>query len=145
MRLTLKTWVSGEYRDVFSKFDRHLFEFLLPGAGDVDLIEFGGSEVGNIVHLRFGSPLRGEWISEITERQIDEEEACFVDVGKVLPFGLRNWRHRHIVRRIDDDHSLIVDDIEYGFSNSILTAILFPVVYLAFYPRKHQYRKYFNR
>ena len=144
MRFKLKTKVNGGYREVFKRFDRDLFEYLLPKRADVELVEFGGSQTGDRVHLAFKSPLKATWISEITEHGSNADMAWFVDVGTTLPFGLKSWRHRHIVRRLDQDHSEIIDDIEFAFSNQFLSMTFLPAVYLAFLPRKQQYRKYFN-
>lgn len=144
MRFKLRTKVDGNYKDVFRRFDRDLFEFLLPQNADAELIEFGGSTKGARVHLEFKRPLRATWISDITEDGMNDERGWFVDVGTTLPFGLKYWKHMHIVQHIDAGHSEIIDDIEYRFSNRFLSFMLLPAVYLAFFPRKQQYRKYFN-
>ena len=145
MKFQLRTIVNGHYREVFTKFDRQLFEFLLPKFGEVELVEFGGSDTGDIVHLDFRKPLKAKWISEITENGDTAEQMWFVDQGTRLPFGLQYWRHKHIVRAAGRDRSEIVDDIEFRFANGFLSSLLLPFVYLAFLPRKKLYRKYFNR
>ena len=144
MRFKIKTTVKGNYKDVFEKFDRELFEYLLPTAPETRLVEFGGSREGDLVHIEFVRPFRAKWISEIKEDGMDIQKAWFVDEGIVLPFGLKHWRHVHIVRKVDDRTSEIIDDIEYDFANRFISSMLLPAVYLAFLPRKRQYRQYFN-
>jgi len=144
MRFKLKTRVDGNYRDVFSRFDRDLFEYLLPKNADVQLVEFGGSTTGARVHLEFKKPIKATWISDITDHGVDDDHAWFVDEGTTLPFGLKYWKHRHIVRYVDAERCEIIDDIEYKFSNSLLSTFLLPALFFAFFPRKQQYRKYFN-
>ena len=144
MNILLTTPVNGNYKEVFKKFDRELFEYLLPKNADVQLVEFGGSNTGDIVHLKFVSPVKGDWISEIVEHGEGDDIAWFVDQGTTLPFGLKFWRHQHIVKGLEDHRCEIIDDIEFRFANQLLNVLLYPALFLAFYPRKRQYRKYFN-
>lgn len=145
MQIYLSTIVSGNYKEVMKQFDRKLFEALTPDDRVMELIEFTGSKEGDWVHLRFKLPFRADWKSEITEDGMDEEKAWFVDEGRVLPFGLGYWKHKHIVEKMDDNSSRIIDDIEYKAQNSLLTLLIYPVLFAAFYPRKRAYRKYFGK
>jgi len=144
MNITLKTKVRGNYIKVMERFDRDLFEALKPPVGEMEIVDFTGSKKGDKVHLRFLSPIKMEWISEITEDEVNEGEAYFIDIGTQLPFPLVQWRHKHIVQKIDDDNSLIIDDINFEGINRIWTSLLRPALYLAFYPRKSIYKRYFD-
>jgi ligand-binding SRPBCC domain-containing protein len=88
--------------------------------------------------------MKAEWISDITEAETNEREAYFVDEGQTLPPPLRYWKHRHIVRKIDGQSSLIIDDISYETQNRLLDLLLYPLLWLAFFPRKFVYRRYFG-
>ena len=144
MNIKLKTRVNGHYLEVMKRFNRKLFEALLPPIGKTEIVEFTGSKKGDVVHLRFISPIKAEWISDITDHGQDEEEAWFIDEGRVLPFGLKSWKHRHIVRKIDDQTSEIIDDITYQGSNTLLSALMYPGLWMSFFPRKPIYKKYFS-
>ena len=63
MRIVLQSKVNRDLTEVYDRFDQDLFAYLLPTGAQ--LIEYGGSKKGNIVHLKL--PIAGEWISEITE------------------------------------------------------------------------------
>lgn len=143
MRLVLKTKVSGYYTDVMDKFDIDLFEALKPKGADMEIIEFTGSQKGDVVHIRFNKPIKAEWISHITEHGHDDTEAYFLDIGHQLPFPLKRWRHRHVVEKIDENHSMIVDDISYWSYNILLDILIWPGIFIGFYPRKKVYRKFF--
>lgn len=143
MRIVLKTGVRGHYLDVMKAFDRRLFEALTP-ANQIEIIEFTGSKPGDKVHLRFKFPLRADWVSLITEYEEDDEMAYFVDVGEVLPGILSSWRHKHLVQKIDNTHTMIVDDIQYEAHFGLLSLLIYPAIYLGFYPRKKIYRTYFQ-
>ena len=145
MNLVLKSRVKGNYKSVMAGFDRSLFEALKPPFGNMEIVEFTGSQKGDKVHIQFHSPIKAEWISDIVEDGVTEKRAWFVDVGVTLPWPLATWTHRHIVEKIDDQNSMIIDDITFTGSNFILSLILYPAIFLGFYPRKKIYRDYFNK
>lgn len=145
MRILLKTKVKGNYREVMEQFDRKLFEALLPKQGKTEIAAFTGSRKGDRVHLKFISPIKADWQSDITEDGVDDNKAYFVDEGVVMPFGLKSWRHQHITERIDDTSCYIIDDINFEGKNALLTNILYPVFYFGFAPRKGIYQSYFGK
>lgn len=140
MKIYFQSGVSGSYSQVFEAFDKTLFEYLLPK--QATLIKFEGSEVGNVVHIQF--PFNTNWISTITEVNKRDGHNYFIDRGTKLPFGLKHWEHKHIVRQ-EGKGSVIEDDITFSTGNKWLDFIYYPGLYLAFYPRKKQYKIYFNR
>ncbi|MDZ4846708.1 MAG: hypothetical protein SH857_14295 [Chitinophagales bacterium] len=144
MRITIETQVKGHYKDIMQRFDRKLFEALKPKNADMEIIEFTGSKKGDRVKLRFNKPIKADWISRITEHGENDREAWFTDEGAKLPFPLSYWRHKHVVRKITDDSSLIIDDITYKAHNFLLTALLRPAIYFGFAPRRKIYREYFG-
>ena len=144
MNIVIKTEVAGNYKEIMRRFDLDLFEALKPKNAKMEIVKFTGSNKGDIVHLQFHKPLKVEWISEIVEVGEDERKAYFIDEGVKLPKPLSYWRHKHIVEKISDDRSYIIDDISYKASNPILTSLMYPVIYAGFYPRKGIYKKYFS-
>ena len=145
MRLQFSTRVSGHYQAVMARFDRDLFEALKPPGAAMEIEAFTGSRTGDQVRLRFIRPFPASWESAITSHGEDEREAWFVDEGVELPWPLRKWHHRHVVRKVDDHHSEILDDIRYQAHNPFLTWMIWPFLYLAFWPRGAVYRRYFDR
>lgn len=144
MKFTIKTPVPGNYKDVMKRFDLDLFEFLKPWGAKMQVIAFTGSETGDQVHIRFTSPIKAEWISTIVDHGINKEEAYFVDQGSVLPWPLKYWKHRHVVKNVSLTKSVIEDQIEFKTSNVILDVLIRPAMYMGFYPRRAQYQKYFK-
>jgi ligand-binding SRPBCC domain-containing protein len=145
MNLILKTAVKGNYKTVMEAFDRSLFEALKPSVGKMEIVEFTGSKKGDRVHMQFISPVKAEWISDIVEDEVSDTSAWFVDVGVKLPWPLATWRHRHIVEKIDEDNSMIIDDITYTGTNFLFTLFLYPALFFGFYPRKKIYKAYFSK
>jgi ligand-binding SRPBCC domain-containing protein len=144
MNIKFETKVNGNYREVMAKFDRALFEALKPKLGTMEIVEFTGSKKGDRVHIRFVSPIKAKWVSDIVEDYEDEKEAYFIDEGVELPFPLSYWQHKHIVRKIDENTSLIIDDITYEANNWLFTKLMYPALYLGFAPRGPIYRSYFG-
>lgn len=140
MRIVLNSHVPVSFRKVRDNFDRKLFTYLLPPGAK--LLRYDGSSPGDIVHLSL--PVAGEWQSEIVESGQDEGQFYFIDVGKVLPAGLKIWKHRHVLRSIGTE-TLIQDDMTYSTGFKVLDIIMYPFMYFAFFPRKQQYSKYFLR
>ncbi|MCB0653029.1 MAG: cyclase [Saprospiraceae bacterium] len=144
MHIQLSTRVNGHYKNIITRFDRQLFETLAPGMAKMEIVEFTGSQKGDKVHIRFLSPVKADWVSLITEDEINADEAYFTDEGTLLPFPLKYWKHKHIVRKITEDSSWIIDDITFEGRNILFTLLLYPAIFLGFYPRKRIYRTYFR-
>ena len=139
MNITLRSKVTGEFTAIYERFDDRLFRYLLPPGAQ--LIEFGGSNKGDIVHLKL--PLAGEWISEITENGTSEDSCYFIDEGRKLPFPIKEWRHKHILHRAGNN-TVVEDNMNFS-TGYIFTDILFyPVLFFSFLPRVWQYNRYFK-
>ena len=140
MNITLTSNVKLNHKSVFNGFDSKLFTYLLPPGAE--LIQFGGSVKGDIVHLKL--PLAGEWISLITETQESEKGYYFIDEGQKLPFPLKKWRHKHTIEA-HNGGTRIIDDMTFSSGSYLFDLLLYPVLYLSFYPRTWQYKNYFTR
>lgn len=146
MRIVIKTPVRGHYRAVMGHFTRELFEQLSPPGAKVDLIRFDGSRRGDVVHIRLKllGLIEQDWISEITEDITTPDQAWFVDEGRTLPFFLSQWQHRHVVEKVDPEHSIIVDDIRFRSPFRLIDFLLYPVMYAQFAYRRPIYRRFFG-
>ncbi len=143
MRITMSTPVDGYYVDVMKRFDRDLFEALAPPVG-MTVDTFTGSKKGDTVVLKFTIPYKFIWQSDIIEDGHNEDRAWFVDVGKILPWPLKTWRHEHIVQKVNNHQSIIIDQMEYTCRSAWMNQLIKPVLYAAFNPRKKIYKQYFS-
>jgi ligand-binding SRPBCC domain-containing protein len=139
MNITLRSKVNRDLTSVYNKFDHNLFRYLLPPGAQ--LIDFGGSKKGDVVHLKL--PLAGEWISEITEDGQAEDMCYFVDEGRKLPFPLKKWKHKHVLYGTGKG-TIIEDNMTYSTGNLITDLLFYPVLLLSFLPRVWQYKSYFK-
>jgi ligand-binding SRPBCC domain-containing protein len=145
MKLKLETPVASSYKKVFERFDISLFEALKPPFINLTIDRFDGCSKGDEVHLQVGvGPLKQTWVSHITDSGETEDSLYFVDEGHVLPPPLKYWRHQHIIKKIDDLSSVIIDDIEYSSGNQLLDRALYPVLYVQFALRGPIYKDTFG-
>lgn len=144
MKLRLETKVKGDYLEVMERFDLQLFNALKPKGANMEVVRFTGSKKGDVVEIQFHSPIKTKWISHITEDGSDDTMTYFVDEGTVVPFPLKKWKHKHIVKKISETHCLIVDDIYFSSGYKFFDFFIYPGILLGFLPRKKVYKKYFG-
>ncbi|NCA84864.1 MAG: hypothetical protein EOM83_04730 [Clostridia bacterium] len=145
MRIVIRSEVAAPFHLVQKNFDMELFGALLPPSFVASLARYDGSAPGDEVHVLFRFPWRSLWISRITQQEQSSHLFCFIDEGIRLPFGLRKWKHQHSVIKIDDSETEIVDDIHFSTLNKLMDYLAWPMLFLAFYPRKWQYKSFFKK
>ena len=142
MRIELITRIENRtIVNTFQKFDEALFLKLAPPLPVSKLIRFDGCEENDVVALKIRIFFTWHlWESQIISNEQSESEINFVDKGRILPFFLSFWIHRHRIVKENND-VLIIDDIEFFAHNKVLTLLSFPILYLMFAMRKPIYRK----
>lgn len=150
MHLYLKTYVSQPADQVWTGFDRTLFDQLAPPFPPVDVVRFDGCKTGDIVHLRLNFLFfKQDWISLISDQQATETEIYFVDTGTKLPFFLSQWQHRHRLLRLNArpnaaSQTCIVEDITFHTPTRLTDYLLYPLLWLQFAYRRPIYRRFFG-
>ena len=142
VRLVVRTRVRNDYRTVFARFDRHLFEALNPPFPPVNVLRFDGCAGGDEVHLELNFFVaRSRWVSRVVEAGENDGECYFVDEGLKLPPMLKHWRHRHRICRVGAGETEIVDDVQFRSLNPPLTLALYGPLYGQFLYRKPVYKR----
>jgi ligand-binding SRPBCC domain-containing protein len=145
MNITIETRVAQDYLTVKAGFNESLFTKLSPPFPPVKLLRFDGSATGDLVTLELNFIFfKQKWTSQITDDQTTESEFYFIDQGIELPFFLKKWSHKHRVIK-DGDASIIRDEIEFKAPFGLMTALLYPALYLQFLYRKPIYKKIFRK
>ena len=146
MRLVFNTQVNQPVPAVFAGFTKELFLRLSPPFPPVSLERFDGMKIGDEVHLVLKFPGRHQrWVSRITDRFVSDTECWFEDEGVTLPFFLKTWRHRHIIRQAGDgDGSVILDDVTFTSPHPVFDPFLYPAMLLQFWYRKPIYKRAFR-
>lgn len=138
------TVIKAPFDKAHSGFNRDLFEFLLPPFKMAEVNKYEGQNPGDIIDLRFRIPFIGSWSVIIKEKWLSHREYGFIDRGLRVPFGISYWQHIHRVVARTPDSSFIIDDIEYETQWKLLDYLLYIPLFLAFFPRKSQYKKYYK-
>jgi ligand-binding SRPBCC domain-containing protein len=126
-------------------FTKDLFIALSPPFPPFELKRFDGCKTGHEVHIVLRPPgMTQNWVSLITEDKENDSEWYFVDEGKVLPWPLSYWRHKHRVVKVLNDECNIIDEIEYKTSPSWLGPLIYPVLWSTFAIRPSRYKKFFG-
>lgn len=143
MNILISTPIDRNFRDAFSRFDEKLFKALKPPFVDVEVERFDGCKKGDEVHLKISvGRLKSErWISHITEFYEDSEQIYFIDVGAVIPFPLKSWKHTHRIERVSETKCMVIDDIEFTSGNAIIDRLIYPFLYSMFKHRVSIYRR----
>lgn len=144
MNFIIRTEVEGDYKSVHRCFDNKLFFALKPPWMKFNLISFDGCNLGDVVELEAKFLfIKQYWLAEIIEAKESNDEIYFVDTGLKTPFPIKHWTHKHRIIK-QSKSSVIIDDITFKTSNFIFDMILYPVIYIQFYWRKHIYKNYFK-
>ncbi len=144
MRMRIITTIVQPFKIVYQGFNKQLFLYLLPPFV-ARLNKYEGQNPGDIVDIKFTIPIIGNWTVIIKESWLSHREYGFVDRGLRVPFGIRYWKHIHRVVARDASSCFIVDDIEFESPSRIWDRLMYIPLFLMFYPRKFQYKKYFRK
>ncbi len=145
MKFVIKTKVDKTLKDVFSAFDEKLFIKLSPPFPPVKLLRFDGCDKNDEVHLELHFIFfKQKWVSIITENKVSNNEIYFIDKGLVLPFFLKEWKHKHLLK-VFNSETIITDDIEFKTGSVIGDVVVLPLLYLQFIYRKPIYKQYFAK
>lgn len=141
MKLLIETTVSGNYLQIFSRFNVTLFKALTPPLTSIKVQRFDGCAVGDEVHLevKLLNMITQKWQNKITSAHQNESEVSFTDCGTVMPAPLISWKHIHTIRKINETESVIVDDIDFSSGSRILDQLMYPVLFVMFNARKPVY------
>lgn len=143
MHLKVRTTVSAKLSTVKEGFTQDLFLRLNPPFPIVRLLQFDGCQKGDKVGLELNFLVfRQKWISHIIEDGEGDKEWYFIDQGVELPFFLKSWTHRHIVRTAHEG-SIIIDDIQYSTGFLLTDLLMYPLLLHQFLYRKPIYRRFF--
>lgn len=144
MNLYFKTPVEGSVAKVLSGFNKELFLNLRPPGVRVDLRRFDGCKKGDLIELDLLTPFGKQvWEGKITENYESEDEAYFIDVGVKLPFPIKTWRHKHIIKR-ENNQTYIIDEIRFSIAGPLWGPVFYPIMWGVFKYRGPIYKRIFS-
>lgn len=132
------------FKKVIESFhDRDFVRYLIKFQ-PVEMISWSGIKSGEKAEFRF-------WFFGWREMSVvhknyvsNKSQLSFEDHGEVLPFGLVDWKHEHIVKQVKDG-ILITDLVSFSgeslrLNSFIKIIMLFPIII-----RRITYKMWFNR
>lgn len=146
MKIRFETAIDRNYLEIRDLFNQKLFEALKPPGVSVVIHRFDGCRKGDQYQL--GLTILGksqEWLGHVTEEETTPEHWYFIDEGKVLPWPLTRWKHTHDVKKISEDSSVIVDDIDFECATPWLLPVVAPGLWLSFAIRPYKYQQFFRK
>ena len=144
MHLKIETKVKGEPSKIMAGFTRDLFEKLNPPFPKAHLMRYDGNKPGDEVHIKLNFLIFNQtWFSKITDFHESETSCYFIDEGTRLPFFLTRWKHKHIIQKLNEDNSKIIEDIEFESPLILLPFVYLGIVFQMKY-RSPIYKRIFN-
>lgn len=145
MNINIQTFFKTDepLSNIFKLFNKDMFFFLTKNA-PVKPIRYDGDYIGAEIHLQMLLPWKDEWISVITDRKEGEKLSYFTDKGKKLPYNIKKWQHKHIVKKVKNG-IIIEDDISFESTNWFFNQFWRLSFIPQFLMRKKQYKKYLNK
>lgn len=143
MHLKFENTVLFQYEFVVSQIGREMFVALNPPWSTMELLQFDGTKVSDEVHLDLKLGFTSvPWVSKIVQSVLTDKEFNFIDIGvKMLP-GMKSWHHHHIFRKVDENKTLIIDDVNFKSGNYFLDLFYRNIIMLQFYYRKYAYSNF---
>lgn len=144
MNINIQTFIktNKSLHYVFEQFNQEMFFYLTKNA-PVKPLRYDGDEIGSEIHLQMLLPWKDKWVSVITERSKGDTECYFVDEGSQLPFNILNWKHRHILKKVEGG-VVIEDAITFKSTNSFFNLFWWLALIPQFLIRKIQYKRYLD-
>jgi len=150
-KIKINHHVHDHFIAIKEKFNLDLFIKLTPPLARCEVTRFDGCQKNDEVHLTFYPmwklrlrTIKFHWVSLITKASTSENEFQFIDEGKRMPWPFKSWHHHHLVIKVDESQSLIVDDIEYKTHSTLIDYLAYPGLYFTFFMRRGVYRTEFN-
>ncbi len=146
MKIRLKTHVQAPFEEVVAGFNLELLQALAPPFPRLKIIQYDeGNRTGNRIHFKLDFLLyQKDWMGTVTDHSSSDDQFYFVDESRQLPMGMRYWQHRHEIRR-ENQHTIIVDVINYTTERWLLDLFLYPLIWFQFLYRIPGYKSYFKK
>lgn len=141
--LNIQTLINRPASEVFSRFDKGLFEELIPPFAIAKRND--GIYKGAIISVGFKIPFMKTWHSEIIDKGGDSKSFWFTDKGiSGMPFGIKKWEHTHRVKIINDNQCIIIEEIYLKTNYKLLDKLCKLIFTSAMKGRKKTYKNFFE-
>ncbi|MBU6324780.1 MAG: cyclase [Bacteroidetes bacterium] len=106
------------------------------------ILRYDGQQPGDCFTMQLGPPsLNVRWEGRVTDSGQTPASYWFEDEGLKLPFPLKQWKHRHVVRK-SGDGAVIMDIVSFTTGNGLLDLLCYPFLKAMFVGRIKKYQRY---
>jgi ligand-binding SRPBCC domain-containing protein len=145
-KIIVTTKVTLPLDTVIKKFDRTLFESLMPPLSLLELLQYDGTFEGGRYRLGARYLNFSLWEGEITKADfLSPKEYVFIDEVNSNIAGVRNWKHTHRFVESVTKHTYIVDEVEFEAVNPMLEGVYEMMLRSYFLYRQFRYKKLLNK
>ena len=110
----------------------------------VEMISWNGIKSGEKAAFRFWFFGWREMSVVHKNYVLNKNQLSFEDHGEVLPFGLVDWKHEHIVKQVKDG-ILITDLVSFSGESLRLNSFIKVIMLFPILIRRITYKMWFNR
>tara|TARA_B100000287_G_scaffold349679_1_gene338298 strand:+ start:252 stop:722 length:471 start_codon:yes stop_codon:yes gene_type:complete len=133
---------SVETLDVIRSFHTHKFVEYLTFGQPVKIENWRGIDDGKTASFSFWF-FGWRKISVVHKHYtLKRNFLYFVDEGRILPFGIKNWQHHHTVKN-SRDGSLIIDKVILDHDLGVKKYFIYPIMLFPIIIRKVTYKVWF--
>jgi ligand-binding SRPBCC domain-containing protein len=130
------------FDQVIAGFNRHLLEALSPPLMKLRILRYDGQSLGDRFCMQLGPKMFNiRWEGLVSAAGRTPGTFWFEDVGVQLPFPLKRWKHKHLVRK-SGTGTVIIDIVSFSTGNSILDVLCYPFLKGMFLARISKYQQY---
>ncbi len=141
-KIFIRCEVAVPFDQVIAGFNRHLLEALSPPLMKLRIHRYDGQSVGDRFSMQLGPELlHMRWEGLVSAAGRTPGTFWFEDVGVQLPFPLKRWKHKHLVRK-SGTGTVIIDIVSFSTGNSILDVLCYPFLKGMFLARISKYQQY---
>lgn len=144
MQITICTRVRHPFEEIVQGFGPGLLLKLTPPGARLTIRRFDGIYPGAKMDFEIAVPLKTmRWTGHISHLHEGKNRWGFIDRGDLMPAGLKNWQHSHLVLR-QSDKTLIVDRVRFSGKNTFFTMVWTIMAFVMIGPRPLRYKKIFR-
>jgi ligand-binding SRPBCC domain-containing protein len=141
-KIFVSSSVKVPYSKVVTGFNQQLLEALSPAWMNLRILKYDGQQPGDCFIMQLGTkPFSARWEGKVIAAGSTPGSFWFEDVGIQLPFPLKFWKHRHVIRK-SGTGAVIIDIVSFHTGSSLLDWICYPLFRAMFTARRKKYQQY---
>jgi ligand-binding SRPBCC domain-containing protein len=141
-KIFIRCEVAVPFEQVCAGFNKQLLEALSPALMKLRILRYDGQRKGDKFSMQLGPKIFNiRWEGMVSAAGQTPGTYWFEDVGLKLPFPLKHWKHKHLVRT-SGQGAVIMDIVSFSTGNSFIDMCCYPLLKNMFQARISKYQRY---